>query len=289
MTVGHHRFCIGAFDCAVVSDGTFGYVHPDRLLFANAPRDELASALAEWNVDLSTWHTYESPYPSLLIETGDQRLLIDTGAGDWGPSTGQLTANLQALGVTPADIDVVVLTHAHPDHIGGALDSQGRPAFPNARYLISQAEWDFWRSDPDMSGLALPDEFKAALLACAEKNLPRLAEQIECIDADSEIVRGVRAIDAAGHTPGQIGVSIASGDQRFLAVADVVVHPVHLSHPEWCTAVDYTCGRTVDTRRRILSRAAAEEALVFAYHFPAPGLGLVRTNGPAWQWQPFVP
>lgn len=281
-----HRFRIGRLECAIVSDGTFSYPHPAHLLFVNAPQDELAPALAASGIQLPQWDAYESPYPGLLIDTGREKVLLDTGAGDFGPSTGRLVSNLRKLGVDTTDIDVVVLTHAHPDHVGGALDSDGQPAFPNARHVISQAEWDFWRSGPDLSPLTLPDEFKDALLAYASRTLPALADQIETIDPGTEILPGVTAIDASGHTPGQLALRVASENDVLLAVADVVVHPLHLQRPEWCTAVDYDRETTVATRQRILRQAATEDALLFAYHFPAPGLGRVRPNGDTWQWEP---
>ena len=281
-----HPFRVGEFACAIVSDGTFDYPHPGPILFSNAPDDELASALLDWNVKLSEWGSYESPYPGLLIDTGEQKLLVDVGAGNIGPKTGQLIKNLSRIGVEPGEIDVVVLTHAHPDHIGGLLDSDGRLSFSNARHVMSKHEWDFWDNAPDLSPLALPDPFKAGLLACAAKNLPPLKEHVQLIEPDEVIVTGVRAIDARGHTPGQIGLEVTSGEHKLFAVADAIVHPVHVRFPQWTTAIDYSPSECVETRRRILRQAVAEECLVFAYHFPAPGLGHVRTDADRLVWTP---
>jgi hypothetical protein len=143
-----YRFTLGEFDCTIVNDGTHNYPLPGQLFFENAPRERLAAALAAHGIDLDTWETYVRPYPSLVVQTGDYLVLVDTGMGTGVPTTGKLMANLQAAGFQAKDFDTVILTHAHPGHIGGTLDQAGRPAFPNARYVMSRDEWAFWEAGP---------------------------------------------------------------------------------------------------------------------------------------------
>ncbi|MFQ6115833.1 MAG: MBL fold metallo-hydrolase [bacterium] len=126
-----------------VSDGTHAYSNPATLLFANAPKGHLEQALREHNLQPKQWVEWVSPYTCLLINTGRYQVLVDTGAGGLVPSTGNLLQNLRMEGIDPEDIDTVIITHGHPDHIGGNTDSEGKPAFPSARYVMWKHEWDF--------------------------------------------------------------------------------------------------------------------------------------------------
>jgi glyoxylase-like metal-dependent hydrolase (beta-lactamase superfamily II) len=211
--------------------------------------------------------------------------LVDTGAGAMAPTTGKLLSNLQTAGIAPEDIDTVILTHGHPDHIGGVLDEAGQPAFPEARYVIGRQEWAFWTSEPDLSHLQIPDHLRYSILEVARTKLPPLEGQLELVGPEVEIVNGIKAISTPGHTPGHLGLDIASGGERLLAISDVLLHPVHVVHPDWVAAIDYSPEQVVATRQHLLKRAAEEKALVFAYHFPFPGLGHVIQNDQGWQWQ----
>lgn len=283
-----HQFTIGTFDCSIVQDGTFAYPHPAQMFFANAPESDRTQALRDHDIDPDHWEAYVSPYPSLVIETGDHTVLIDTGAGDLAPTTGKLRANLSEAGVEPEEIDTVLLTHGHPDHIGGCVDDEGEPAFPDARYVMPDTEWEFWTTEPDLSGLAVGDDIRAILRDVPRKTLPPIEGQLELIDSDAEteIVPGVRSLPAPGHTPGHMAVSVASEGDHLLHLVDTVIHPIHLSHPTWYGATDHDPDRVITTRERLLEDAAAERVSVLAFHFPAPGLGRITQVGETWEWQP---
>jgi glyoxylase-like metal-dependent hydrolase (beta-lactamase superfamily II) len=287
MTRSHH-FKIGAIGCRIVSDGSFTYEHPAVVMFATAPAAEREAALREHDINPETWTEYVSPYSALLVETGQRRVLVDTGAGGFAPTNGELHENLRAEGVDFSTIDTVVLTHAHPDHIGGNLDAEMRPAFPNARYTLWRDEWQFWTGRPDLSGMPIPDELKQLLIESAQRNLPPVEGQAELLERDTEVAPGVRVLGAAGHTPGHLVVEVASEGQRLLWLGDTALHPITVAHPGWCAAFDFDCEEAVATRNRLLARAADEQTLVHAAHFPWPGLGRVVRDGSSFRWQPIT-
>ena len=268
--------------CTVLSDGYFSY--PAAWFFPNAEPGELAAALESRRL---SHDSIVSPYTCLLIETGRHVVLVDTGAGPGLTTGGAVGARLEMCGIRPRDVDTVVLTHAHPDHIGGAVDERGRPAFPNARYVISEAECEFWNGPrPALRDTRLPGEVKAAMLETARRCLQTLRHQLESIDGESGIVPGVRAIPAYGHTPGHLAVLLASEGEQLLNLGDAAAHPLHLEHPDWHNGFDHAAARAVLTRRCLLDRATREGMHVMAFHFPFPSMGRVSPRDGGWQWSP---
>ena len=219
-----------------------------------------------------------------MVNTNEHRVLVDTGAGALTPSTGKLVQNLKVVGIAPEDIDTVVITHAHPDHIGGNTDSKGKLAFPKAKYVMWQDEWDFWTSE--LAETKLDEHSKDILLGCARKNLPPIQGRLNLVDREIEILPGIEAIAAPGHTPGQMALAVSSEGEQLLCISDAVLHPIHLEQPGWHAIVDLDPKQVEATRRRILKKAAAEKSLVFAFHLPFPGLGRVSQSADTWQWQP---
>jgi glyoxylase-like metal-dependent hydrolase (beta-lactamase superfamily II) len=164
------------------------------------------------------------------------------------------------------DIDLVILTHGHPDHIGSNVDEEGRPAFPNVRYVMQKEEWQFWTEHPDLSALNVDEHLKQILLEVAKKSLPPIQGQLKLIDRETEIVPGIQAVVTPGHTPGHIAVAISSGSEQLLCISEAAIHPIHLEQHGWYAAVDLNPEQIATTRRRLFDRASTERASVYALH-----------------------
>lgn len=285
-----HSFKLGSFGCHAISDGLFNY--PLQSFFANVPPEQLEDVLRRHELSLTQLAT---PYSCLFIDTGTHRVVIDTGAGKLGehaarffPSvdhattvTGRLLHNLGNVGVEPAQVDTVIITHAHPDHIGGTLDEDGELVFGDAHYYISEVEWNFWFSDK------AAEQAPGTFIELARKNLSAVRDRVTLVSEEAEIIPGVSAVAAPGHTPGHMALSIRSEGDQLLHISDVVLYPLHLEYPAWRPAFDMNPGQAGQSKQRVFDRAAEEEALVFAHHFPPfPSLGHVTKQRVGWRWEP---
>jgi glyoxylase-like metal-dependent hydrolase (beta-lactamase superfamily II) len=282
MPEGSYRFPVGSLWCTALSDGYHAY--PTEWFFPNAEPAALAEALEKRRMPQES---ILSPYTCLLIETGQRVALVDTGAGAVSQTTGAIAARLEMAGIRPKDVDTVVLTHAHPDHLGGALNARGRPQFPNAVHYIAEREYEFWSAPRrNLTGMRLPDDTRRFMEETARRCLEPLRHQIEPVEGENEILPGVRILPAPGHTPGHLALLLDSGGQQLLNLGDAAVHPLHLEHPEWENGFDLSPEVAAATRRSLLERAAAARMHVMAFHFPYPSVGRVEARNGAWEWIP---
>jgi glyoxylase-like metal-dependent hydrolase (beta-lactamase superfamily II) len=278
---GFYRFTLGRFQITVVSDGTIAF--PPEVLWPEATKaDRDAVLVADFQpTDKSTLQVNV-----LVVNTGDRLVLIDAGSrGKMQPTAGRLLQNLAAAEIKPEDIDTVLITHAHPDHLWGVADaSDTERTFSNAEYVIGETELDFWMQP--QHPLANHDIF-GRVYHQNMKTLAAIKDRVRTVKPNDEVVTGITAVATPGHTPGHTSVQIASGSDYLLCTADVVGNrAVGFQHPDWRGGFDLDLEQGAKTRRAFLERCATEKALVSSYHLPFPGLGHIARAGTAFRWVP---
>jgi glyoxylase-like metal-dependent hydrolase (beta-lactamase superfamily II) len=279
MVKSSFRFKIGKLEALVIKDSVSSQEWDE--FFPAVKREEFNQTFEQYG--FSNHGIME--VMCLLVKVGKQLLLIDTGWGGWSQiATGKIVQNLEAEGIRRQEIDIVINSHGHPDHIGGNTDAKGKPTFPNARYIMSRKEWEFWTSGPLLS--QIDEWFRHTILDAIQKNLIPIKDRFELIDDETEILSGIESFKAPGHTPHQIGLSISSGKERLFCIFDVAHHPVQFLRPSWTIPLDLQPEQAVNTRKQFLSQKLTPDTMVFACHFPFPGLGRVIRRGDAWFWQP---
>lgn len=218
-----------------------------------------------------------------VLKTSDRLVLVDAGGSkDFMSGIGGFAARFEAAGFKPDAVTDIVLTHAHPDHLWGAIDELDEPRFPNARIHMSVAERDYWIK----SGLPeiLPDALKG-MAAGTQRRLKILASQIHVVRPGTELLPGMSLVDTAGHTPGHASVLVASGTQSLLFGGDALSNAiVSFQKPEWVWGADMDAGRAIATRRTLLDRLAVDRTLLLGYHLPWPGLGRVERKDGAYRF-----
>jgi glyoxylase-like metal-dependent hydrolase (beta-lactamase superfamily II) len=200
-----------------------------------------------------------------------------------------LRANLLAAGIDPKAIDLIVISHFHPDHINGIKDKDNDLVFPNAEIMVPAAEWKFWMDDANLN--AAPADLKLTFRN-QRRVFSDIANNVARFEPAAEVAPGIVTVPAPGHTPGHTVFAIHSGDQSLMVLGDTAQHPaVFARHPDWQAAFDIDGGAAVATRKTLFDRAAADRMLVTGYHFPFPACGhLVKTASgyehvPV-EWQP---
>lgn len=285
---GSYGFRVGEVRCRVVSDGMLANDGPlQPMLAANATPEAVTAVLAERMLPPVGAVLHLN---ALFVDTGRNRVLIDAGSADsMGPTGGKLLANLRRAGIDPATIDTVVISHAHPDHLFGALAADGSPAFPEARILVSEPEHAFWVGPADLSRSNIDERFRRFVTEGARRHLAALEDRIELVPSDRELVPGILARPTPGHTAGHLSFVLSSGNASMVLTSDVVHHHVlALTHPEWRVSFDTDPEQGSTSRARLLDQIATDRLPVLAYHFPYPGLGHVTRRGRGYAWEPVI-
>jgi glyoxylase-like metal-dependent hydrolase (beta-lactamase superfamily II) len=274
------RFKLGSFELTMASDSDAFIPGPFPIVGGNASQGEVEQLMRD---NLLPPDKYQPGFTPMIVNTGKQLVIFDTGNGAKGfvprPAGGWLATQLADSGITPEQIDVVVLSHGHPDHVGGVMEN-GKPLFPNARYVIGATEYDFWAPEGKFTGEA------EKLASLFRANVVPLADKITFLKPGDDVVPGIRSREAYGHTPGHLAFDIESEGKRMLFWGDCAHHQVaSLARPEWHCSFDVDKEQGAKTRRRIYELAAAERVPVSGYHMPFPSIGYVeRLDGGGYRW-----
>ncbi|HUF35044.1 MAG TPA: MBL fold metallo-hydrolase [Gemmatimonadales bacterium] len=281
----HYRFRLGDFEVTTISDAGAVIDGPWPIVGEDRPAAEV-EALMRGN--LLPERKFRPGFTPMLVHTGRELILFDTGNGPNGfvprPYGGWLAGQLGPAGFTPEQVDVVVLSHLHPDHVGGMMEG-GKPLFPRARYVTGQAEYDHW-SSTDYSSVS-PEENVHKTSRLFRSNVAPLADRFSFVRPEGEVAPGIHAVDAYGHTPGHLAFHLESRGKRLLFWGDCAHHEVaSLAHPEWHALFDMDKTQGAATRRRIYQMAAAERIPVVGYHTSFPSVGFVQKAGAGYRWVP---
>jgi glyoxylase-like metal-dependent hydrolase (beta-lactamase superfamily II) len=276
---GFNRFTLGSFEVTTVLDG----LRPGDGPHPTFGEDQTAEAVAElMTANLLPTNRFVNGFTPTLVNTGSELVLFDTGLGAGGRENGlgQLASRMTASGYKPEDVTVVVITHMHGDHIGGLM-TDGKPSFPNARYVFGQAEYDFWTAADRMSG---PTEGNAKAVAA---NVKPLAEKATFLADGADALPGITSVAAFGHTPGHLAYRLESEGKVLLLTADTANHFVaSLQQPDWHVRFDMAKDEAAATRRRIFDMVAAEKIPFIGYHMPFPSVGYVEKAGNGFRYIP---
>lgn len=279
---GYYRTQLGQFEITALYDGN---IDLDAKLLKNIDESDLQRMLARMFVGNPKMQTAVNGY---LINTGKHLVLVDAGAAKlFGPTLGFMRQNLKAAGYRPAQVDTVIITHLHPDHIGGLTDTKGKPVFPKANIFVAQADNDFWLSQQVAD--AAPTEMRLFFKMARDSAAPYQArKQWKTFSEGSILVPGIQAVKANGHTPGHTAYAVESAGQKLLIWGDLVhAHAVQFARPDVAIEFDIDPQQAIATRRAILQAMAQSKSLVAGMHLPFPGIGHVRldTEG-SYSWVP---
>jgi glyoxylase-like metal-dependent hydrolase (beta-lactamase superfamily II) len=282
-----YRFRLGDFELTAIHDGVW-HRPIDATFVRGAAFADVQRAMADAYMPYPG--KLSIPFTPLVVNTGAKLVLLDTGSGgQMADTAGFLHANLAAAGIDPKAIDVIAVTHFHPDHINGIKTKDDTLAFPNAEIMVPAPELAFFMDD---GNLARASDSVRGVFLNARRVIKNIAKDVTPFEPGKEIVPGITSIAAYGHTPGHVVYAVASGNQSILVLGDTTNRPeLFARNPDWQPIFDMDGPLAVANRKRLLDRAAADRMLVHGFHFPFPAFGYIAKQGKGYDfvpvaWQP---
>ncbi|MFT4154278.1 MBL fold metallo-hydrolase [Parafilimonas sp.] len=288
---GYRRFTFGDLEITIVTDGHIIQQPVQPFL---APRGNAQEVRKLLEANFRPTDFADMPMNVMIVHSKDKLVLLDCGIGVFGDANGAwLPKSLADAGFKPEDFTDIIISHAHPDHIGGLVNKQQQLIYPNANIHIGKTEYDFWvqatLNDFTKSGLWNEKAFLQQLLGGIKQVLQTIKPKINFLDYDKGLYNIFSFELAPGHTPGLTLTTITSGNEKMIYIADLIHSDVLLfPHPEWGFSGDTDIDLAVTTRKKVLQQLASEKIKIFAYHLPWPGLGYTAVHDNAFAWVPEV-
>ena len=283
---GWYRYKVGDFEVTVVTDGQGATPLPDAYV-TNMPKDTVAKDLAAQFLPTDkAVHTYTP----VVINTGSKLVAIDTGLGlgTYAQSKGKLGqyhANLKAAGIDANNIDVVIISHFHGDHINGLIGPDNKAMFPNAEIMVPEVEWAFWMDESNVSKLPAPAKGQ---MGNPKRVFGALGDKVTKYQGKKELVPGITSMFTPGHTHGHHSHIVSSGNNTLLVQADVTAGAATLfaRNPDWQFVFDSDGPLAVETRKKIYDMASTDKMLVQGFHLPFPAAGYIEKAGNGYRFVP---
>jgi glyoxylase-like metal-dependent hydrolase (beta-lactamase superfamily II) len=278
---GFYRYKLGDFEITVVNDGIW-LRKLEAGTVPNAPLADVQRALSE---AFQPNDVVQIPFSPIVVNTGAKLVMLDTSVGGrFVPTSGTHMENFLAAGLDPNAVDLIVISHFHPDHINGIWTKDDKIAFPNAEIAVPAQEWAYWMDEARQGN---PPEPLKGLFANCKRVFGPIASKVTRYEPGKEVAPGITSLATFGHTLGHTGFIIASGGQTLLHLQDSVGNPALFArYPEWHYAADMDKPLAVETRKKLLDRAAADKMRIQAMHFPFPGTGYIVREGTGYRFQP---
>jgi glyoxylase-like metal-dependent hydrolase (beta-lactamase superfamily II) len=289
---GWYRYKVGTHEVTVVTDGVNRFKFPDTFV-ANKSRAEVNEGLAAAFLQPAP-DEIAVPYSPIAVNTGTKLIVIDTGTGEANferskGAAGQFHTNLKAAGIDRNQVDVVIISHFHGDHINGLITADSKPSFPNAEILVPAAEWKYFMDDAEM-GKQTTDRMKG-VFAGLRRVFDALGRKVTPYEPNKELAPGITSVATYGHTPGHNSHIIASGNSTVYVQADVTNLPLFVRNPGWHLMFDQDANMAEATRRKLYDMLAADKMMVQGFHYPFPARAYIEKTSTGYRetlvpWNP---